>query len=426
MKKNLGIILIVLFAYNLSFSQKLTISPLSRIGIGDMFLQSNVRELAMGGTSIADFNHFQVSMVNPASSASLLSQKIVFSFSTFHRTSFFDYNDSTQINNVSNLSQIMCGFRVTKWYAFNFGLSPYSGIGYTIVQHDTLTSGDYKVPIVEDYEGLGNISQLFWGNSFTFFKKLSLGVKINYNFGYLSNKANLLTEDTNYTSFTSYTEIEKRSSFHKLTFEAGLLYNDTIKKSGKNFLRYSVGATYSNSNTFKTLDTRYIWRGVTAYGNNFADTLIFDTLGFSSFTVPQKIGLGLSLTYKDKLTFSADYTTQNWTNSEIFGVKNYVNSTFLGLGMEYCANQYSSSYIKTIRLRAGFYNYDSYKLYNNLQIKTQAITFGMGLPFKYILVDWGLQMGRTGNFTNGLNEKFIQFNFGISLVDIWFTKRLYN
>lgn len=416
----LSIILLTTFLIN---AQKLTISPFSKFGIGEILNQSNSRQYAMGGTSIADYNSFEVSKVNPASSSAFFPKRALFEFHFFNRLSYFQYDNQSQFNDVANIFQIMAGFRVAKWYSTTFGLAPYSGMGYTIVKYDTLIVENYKQPILIDYSGNGTINQLFWGNSFTFFKRFTLGANINYNFGYISKFQILYISD----SITeSNTEFEKRASYNKITYDLGFLYNDTIKKDSKPFIRYSVGGIFSNKTNFDAIHTKYVWRATNTYNQSLADSIFFDTTGISSFSIPLTYGLGVSVTFKDKLTINVDYISQQWHNCNVWADNNFANSTYIAIGSEYCSDPYSSNYFKTISYRFGFYNKDSYAFYNGKQINTKAITLGFMLPFKSINFNLSFQFGKTSNLNSGLKENFTQLNVGLNLIDIWFLKRLYN
>lgn len=415
-----GLILLSAFLLN---AQKLIVNPFSKFGIGEVLNQSNSRQYAMGGTSIADFNSFQVSKVNPASSAAFLPKRALFEFHFFNRLSYFQNNNLNQFNDVANIFQIMAGFRVAKWYSTTFGLSPYSGMGYTIVKYDTLTVDNYIQPFLIDYSGNGTINQLFWGNSVTFFRRLTIGANLNFNFGFISKFQSLYISDS---LSESYTEFERRSSYNKITYDLGFLFNDTIKKDSKPFIRYSIGGVFSNKSNFDATQTKYIWRQTNTYSQAFSDSIFYDTTGISSFSIPLTYGFGVSVTFKNKLTLNFDYITQQWSKSSIWGQNNFANSTYLAIGGEYCSDPYSSNYFKTISYRFGFYNKDNYVYYNGKQLNTKAFTFGIMLPFKSINFNLSFQLGQTSNLNSGLKESFTQINVGLNLIDIWFLKRLYN
>ena len=51
-----------------------------------------------------------------------------------------------------------------QWIAMSFGLTPYSSVGYSISIQDSTAGGAYHY--TTDYEGIGNISEVYAGLSF--------------------------------------------------------------------------------------------------------------------------------------------------------------------------------------------------------------------------------------------------------------------
>ena len=114
---------------------------------------------------------------------------------------------------------------------------------------------------------------------------------------------------------------------------------------------------------------------------------------------------------------------RKWLGNSVLGENNFADSKFLGLGFEYVTDPFSTTYHKTIRYRLGAYQNNSYKIYNNNQINTQAITFGVGFPIKTVQLNLGFVVGKTGSIDLGLQENFYEFNLSVSLYDLWFVKR---
>ncbi len=423
MKKIFLLLLAIFIAFSINVSaQKLSLSPLSFYGIGEINFQGNSRQLAMGHTAIADFNNFHVSKINPANLGSLKPNQVVFEIGLFDKISVFSTADEEQTNNLSDIRYMYGAFRITKWWHISFGVSPFSSNGYKIVSHDSIANGESYSPFDIVNEGGGNLNQVFWGNSFTFLKNFSLGANINYNFGSFDRNQNVVMRNED-TSFVSISLIKDRNIFHKINYDFGFTYNDTIKSKNKEFMRFSIGATYSNKTTINTIETKYASRQISYLGHNFSDSLFYDTVGTSKIMMPQTLGFGISMTFYNKYTFSADYITRKWSESEIFGQKNFNNSSFIGLGMEYCESPFSSRFLRTIRYRIGAYKNQSYISFNGQQVNTQALTFGLGIPLKSLMLNLNFAYGQTGNINLGLREDFYEFNFGISLYDLWFIKR---
>lgn len=415
----ISILLVILSSINL-FSQKLSSSPLSRYGIGDIYYQGNNRQLAMGQTGIGNFSALHISKLNPAGISAIRPNNVIFEFGIFHKMSDYNTGIDNQTNNISNFKHLFGGFRITPWWHTAFGLTPYSGVGYQIVYEDSLYTEDNKTSFTTSYSGFGGITQLFWINSFTFLKNFSVGATINYNFGSIDRNTETLILDSLATSVT-YTK--SRNIFKKFNYNFGLIYQDTIKKGYDNILRYSIGGVFSNKTNIKTNQTLYIWREFNAYNLTHSDSLFFDTVSNSQITLPQTIGGGLSLTFKESYTFTADYLYRKWKGNSILGENNFANSQFIGVGFEFCQDRLSTTYYKTIRYRIGAFNKNTYKIFNDNQINTQAVTIGLGFPVKTIQLNLGFVYGKTGSIDIGLEENFYEFNLSLSLYDLWFVKR---
>ncbi|MEA3450668.1 MAG: hypothetical protein U9Q83_02050 [Bacteroidota bacterium] len=424
-KVYLLVLVFVIVSTNNISAQKLSYSPLTYYGIGDIYFQGNTRQQSMGNTGIGDFTNYHISKINPANISALSKHQAIFEIGFFHRISNFSTSSQSQINNLSNIKNIYGAFTISNWWHTSFGINPYSGSGYKIVSEDTASTSDYSTPYEYTIDGLGSMNQIFWGNSFTFFKKFSVAANLNYNFGSFDKKQTIII---NYdSSFISASIIKDRNIFRKVNFDFGFAYNDTIKRNNEELLRFSLGGIYSNKTTINTITTKYTARTTSYFGAAFTDSLFFDTTGTSSIVLPQTLGFGISMTYKDKFTFSADYIIKKWSESVIFEQNNFVDSRFIGIGMEYCASKYSSIFYKTIRYQIGAYQNNSYLTYNGKQITTQAFTTGISFPVKRkLMINIGYSYGQRGDLDIGLKENFHEFNLGMTLYDIWFVKRRYN
>jgi len=431
--KKLLLLLILTSIYTLSNAQKLNTSPLTRYGIGEIYFQGNIRQLSMGKTGIGDFSSYNITNLNPASVSALKPNNVIFEFGAMERISLFDNATLQQWDNFSNIRYIYTGFRVTKGWHTSLGITPYSGIGYKVESYDTVTVNDYSSNYYTQYDGTGSVNQFFWSNSFTFFKKFSLAAKLNYTFGSIDRQSSItLTKDdtivssandTSLYSFTSATVVKDRNLFKNLTYDFGFIYHDTIRIHNKK-IKYSLGAIYSNRQTINSYMTKITLRSVMLNNRSYSDSLFFDTVSTSYFNLPQTYGFGINISLP-KMTFAFDYMTQQWSGTHIFDTDSYKNTQFIGFGLEYCNDPFSTRYYRTIRYRLGAYDYSSYISHNNSQLTSQAITFGVGLPFKSIIFNFGFVVGQTGNLDLGLKENFYEINIGISLYDLWFVKRKY-
>jgi len=86
-------------------------------------------------------------------------------------------------------------------------------------------------------------------------------------------------------------------------------------------------------------------------------------------------------------------------------------------------------YIRRITYRAGAYWDQAYYKLDGNSINTIGLTFGVTLPvFRWSNgLTLGVDLGQRGS-TNGnmVRERFLNFNIGINIFDIWFIKPRYD
>ena len=68
-----------------------------------------------------------------------------------------------------------------RWIAMSVGLLPYSSVGYDISMAGKTANGDYTY--TTDYEGSGNISEVYGGLSFNILNWVAVGANVYYMWG---------------------------------------------------------------------------------------------------------------------------------------------------------------------------------------------------------------------------------------------------
>ena len=85
--------------------------------------------------------------------------------------------------------------------------------------------------------------------------------------------------------------------------------------------------------------------------------------------------------------------------------------------------------MKTCTYRAGLYYDQEYYTVNNMSVNTFGITIGATLPvFRlYNGLTLGVDFGqRAANRHDMIRERYVMFNIGFNIHDIWFQKPRYN
>jgi hypothetical protein len=147
-----------------------------------------------------------------------------------------------------------------------------------------------------------------------------------------------------------------------------------------------------------------------------------------TFDFPMHIGGGFALTYKNKLTLTADYLFHNWSSTESDDPNyNFINSDSYRAGIEYTPGKYMQlGYFGGISYRAGFYHEDSYLEINGRNISENGFTVGLGLPFiqNKTSINIAYTGGIKGTLDNGLiKENYNSIMLSLTLHDWWFLKR---
>ncbi len=423
-KKILISLVLVLFLIIKTESQSLTISPYSRYGIGDLSFNGLASNVAMGRTAIGKQNPGMLNPINPASYGNFIPKSFIFNVGYVHKLMESETANNVWLTNNSNLQYMVAGFYIRKWWGTSFGMLPVSNIGYDISSTDTIFAEDEYTEVQYSYIGGGGINKFYWGNTFKPYKNLCLGINLNYNFGSIdrTNSAKI-TE----TSYSNYTEIKKRYLIGGFNYNLGLQYSDSImskKDKSKSLLIFTAGIILDNSSNLRTINTLRILQLQSLNQNYFSDTISNDTTSVQKLGLPQNYGFGLALKFNQQLTLAFDYSIQKWSKvTPLDGNYQLEDNKLIGLGLEYCLNEYSTIYYKTLRYRVGAYQEDSYVSMQLQPIKKYAITFGLGIPIRSSLINVSFELGTRGTTEfNLVKERYALFNLDFSLYELWFVK----
>ncbi len=416
------LIIITIAMFLLSFEttgQTNTSSPYSQFGIGEVESQTLGRSNGMGGISSGLRLPFEINMNNPASYSAI--PQSIFLFQVGLQAQRTDYiTDNSSISNYDfYLSSLNAALKANKYWGMSFGLVPVSSIGYKIQTEDSITLNDYTSNFENQYIGEGGISQLYFGNSFTY-KGLSLGVNASYYFGALSKITESILTDFGYTSDLLDIEDLKIKDFK---FRYGIQYNDSIFKK----YNFTIGGFFENESD---LDAELIKFTRRTFSTNVisivTDTIVNDTTISGQVGMPMSYGAGFTFMTK-QIIFGADYKTSHWEDVLFFNEKqsSLRNSSKFSFGLEYTRDYASKEYLKTINYRLGGY-YGNTNLYlNETQIKDAGITFGVGIPTKVgTKINIAFGMGKRGTTDNNLiQENYYNINLNFNMSDRWFVRR---
>lgn len=409
-----------------AFGQGGTVSPYSRYGLGDLQFGGLTTEIAMGGISAGIRNPSQINYSNPASYSSIR-------YTTFEAgikaqaVDFASQNISGKSNSVS-LSYLALAFPLVKnkWGA-SFGLIPFSDIGYKIKQSeivDPIGQVDYL------FEGSGGINRFYIGTAVSLLKNLSVGINASYLFGTLQRTRKI--EFPNQLYFFN-TQSNASTYLHDFYFNYGVQYIIPLKKEQQLTLGLS-GALASKIRTNNDLITyNYVVNFAGFY--TLKDTIEEFTDNKGQTILPVSLTGGLVYKKGAKWVVGADFSFQNWSKFESFGVNDSLNDSYrLSVGAQLTPDYSSLNLLRRMQYRAGVKYAQTYLKLKDTPLFEYSLNLGFGIPIKVksaprvlpsisLAIEAG-QRGTTNDFL--LRERFLRFHIGITISEEWFIPRKFD
>ena len=384
-------------------AQNMTSSPYSRYAYGDMNENVPTGFRGMGGVGFGMRNNKAINPSQPASYTSM--DSLTFMFDVAASVSWSHYRDAGGKKNKANgnLEYVTMQFPLYKrWIAMSVGLLPYSSVGYEITLEDSIPGYHYKM----DYEGDGNISQVYGGLSFNICNWFALGANVYYMWG-----------DLNRMRMVSFTESglqttvqDEMLSVSNVRFRAGAQFFHTFDKHA-----FNVGAIFENKMKLHS------------------ELIVIETQSDDSIPIfvdgwqlPMVWGVGASYTWDNRLTVAFDYEHQYMASALYNGAPGSVSglqdrSRFAG-GVEYRHNPMGRKYAERMIWRAGISVQDEYLA--TIGAKRISASVGIGFPLWTI----GTVINTTFEYTHrgsraGLEDNSLRFTIGASIAESWFFKR---
>jgi len=404
-----------------SYAQHSTSSPYSRFGIGDISSRGNSQTYGLGGVSAAVRSSFSLNSVNPASYTGLLANTFLLDLGINYKSSAFVVDGQNQYNNDANISHFAFAFSAKNWLYFSAGIKPTSYVGYNI-EH-TYTLADQTQSLVS-YSGQGGINKVYMGTAVHLFKRLSIGLNVNYNFGTLQKTSSAYLPTDGGSTVVDATE---SNVFKKFTPDFGIQYTDSI--FGESV--FTLGVVYNQQAKYNTYTELLTKRFLSINGNSYNDTIQHVETPEGTITIPASFGVGFAVNFKNKFLIAADYYQQDWTNAGIENIGDFslTKEYTASAGLEFIPKLGGNKLHQNIRYRVGGYFKNSYLQANDQNINVSALTVGIGFPFKgnSNILNMAFELGKRGTQENSLlQENFALFSLSFSLHDYWFRKFKYN
>ncbi len=352
------------------------------------------------------------------------------------------------------------------------GLTPFSSIGTSYFKSVDTTYGT----ITNFYSKTGGLSRLFLMNGVNVSKNISLGLNASYVFGQVRNDQVFFIQDTGVSRALYDQSIYQLRGFkfdlgiqtqHKDTFSYKRLEIrrdtvkdvngikkikiDSIRRIIRVPLKFVFGGTINNSARLNYDLSRLALNKSNYYSIGSSDTVIHQTDQRGKTYLPTGFSAGFSFTYNNRWMLAFDYSSTLWAKQKLPLFNDlYTNASQLSVGLAYkpdmdlenMSKKTGDRYKSNIEYRLGFrQNNTGYNFKDNAGIisplKEYGISFGIGIPKlrrdPYTRLILKSMINLTGEYIhrgttkNGMiEEDLIRLTIGVSLGDIWFTKRKFN
>jgi len=411
MKYRLCLILGTLFfAFHQSHSQNIYNSPYSVYGLGMLNKKTSSLNRGMAGTGIAVQDEYNLNHVNPASYGSITNPiSHIFEIGLYVESNRFQRTSQSDSKSNGGITGMNYWFKLNKAWSATLGLSPFSTMSYKITQKRDLgaiSNVDYL------YEGTGNISEIYIGNSFNLVKNLSVGVNVSFLFGSLSKTESIATSSTNAI------KLEDKVNTNKFHFDFGAQYAIKLNES-----KLVVGVT-ADPGLKLTASHKFIL-------SDNADTLNNRKAEDLTYKLPRTGGFGLAWHTRRHL-FAADLKYENWKDDASFPDDQdykFEDTWKVGVGYMYKGDPDATGFLGLIGLRTGFYTQNYNMRLNGVNFPQWGFSGGLSIPVfdNKSSVNLTYTYDRFGTINNSLIlQKSQKISLEVIMRDLWGIRRKFD
>lgn len=405
--------------FQTSFAQTIVNSPLSYIGMGEIYPAETPSNSMMGGIGISNSNGIYSNQMNPA----LLARNrytVLEAGINAELKNMQDYRQRQQVLG-GNYQSFSLTLPMTNRWTMSIGIRPHSNVNYETKSYRRLNVLGVD-SLIYGYMGTGGVSKLTINHGVRIGKELYIGLESAYLFGTVSRQVSTQNlSDGQYYKI----QLENLTRYSDFSFKAGIAYRHMIK----NDIFLNLGATFDLSNQLGATNLRrFATLDLTGLNVINSDTLEKETKFNQKIPVAQRFGI--SLERPAVWMVGVDYSRTNWTaiqNNLGRSAKLPTTST-IAFGAEYTPDFESiSNFFKRTTYRVGYsYATTPYDFAGNGRFaKDEFVSGGFSFPLRNFLnyINISYQFGRRGLLAdNALEEQYQRVVIGLTLGDAWFQK----
>jgi hypothetical protein len=407
------------FAISNVNAQGLGNSPYSSLGLGELYNDAFSSNTGSGQAGVSTSNGFQINNLNPA--LWVRNKFTTFDFGLIGQYKDVSTSNKNQKSAGGNLAYVALSFPVAKNWSLGVSLKPYSFVDYQNISTRNVPGTPYNATYL--VSGTGGLNKVSFVNAFQIGKYVSLGLESSFFFGNIHRSSEAtLPSDVGADYLVS---LNDRTIYKDFSFKGGVAARIPIKKESR--LSLNLGGTYSLGSKISGTRTQSFDLTLGSFPIAAPDTLVNNKGGY--LKLPMQYQFGISLEWLYKLTLSADYSHQSWSEYRSFeksddGLKDAGTFHF---GVEYIPKFSSLSYIENVRYRVGFSHGKSPYVIDRKNINDSNISIGAALPLgrDYLnSISVSIVGGQRGLIGQGLiRERYARIVLGLTLMERWFQKQ---
>jgi hypothetical protein len=408
--------LILILGAAITYAQQGTSSPYSYFGIGESKFKGAPEQKSMGGVSIfPDSTH--VNLLNPASYSGLKFTAITVGGSGTFTT--METSDNSEKSKRSSLEYLAVGIPIGK-FGVAFGLNPNTVVGYRVLNKPTDNT------TASQYEGEGGSNRVFLGGAYKVNDKLDIGLNANYYFGEITTISRMYTQDIQFG-----TRIDNILNINAFSLDLGVTYKGKIADK----YDFHAAATFTPSYSIDIKKLTYVGTVSTVSGYERYDDIEELPIVTDKYKMPSTVGAGFGVGKFKKWFVAADMAISgksDFSNPISGSYATYKNNSGykLALGGFYIPNYNSfTSYFERVTYRGGVRYQDTGLEVNGEKITDIGASLGFNLPIGngYSDLSFAFEYGKRGTVNAGLiQENYFNVTIGITIVDKWFRKYLFD